>query len=183
MKWTHIVLFAELIIDILFIKFKIEQINQTLATRKFQMPPSYSDYNTQIEAEQQTHNEEIKNNQNQNRQSKYFQENFQSIFTKPKVQTAPQALQQQTIKMRNNSNNQTHINQHFYLKNKLHNLNEQNSKAFFEKTGSSAAQTNRFEDLYDNFAFPTSNKNHRANFTKNSELMENKRRSAHLFNL
>lgn len=89
-------------------------------------------------------------------------------------------------KIRNSNpiNNQVHINQHFYVKNKLYNLNEQNSKHFFEKAH---AQTNRFEDLYDN-PYVTFNGN---NGTKsknelshrNSELIEHKRRSAHLFNL
>lgn len=140
------------------------------------MPPNYSDFN-QIDVEYQN-NEEIKS---QNRHSKHLHENLNSALTKPKAHIA-QPLQQQAIKLRNNNVNQTHINQHFYLKNKLYNLNEHNSKAFFEKSNSTA-QTNRFEDLYDNFSFPASNKNHRANFTKNSELIENKRRSAHLFNL
>lgn len=86
---------------------------------------------------------------------------------------------------------QQHINQHIFIKNKLYNLNEQNSKHFFEKSlmnskdnnsNQNKGSTNRFEDLYDNqfMAFP--NKTAGKSFSKNGESTH-KRRSAHLFNL
>jgi hypothetical protein len=74
------------------------------------------------------------------------------------------------------NNHHHHINQLFYLKNKLYNLNEQNSKQIL-------AHTNRFEDLYDKNYCTSLNNNINSNRPVNSEPENNKRRSAHLFNL
>ncbi len=97
-----------------------------------------------------------------------------------------------TIKLRHNNSssstsNRTHINQHFYIKNKLYNLTDQNSKHFFDKAAH-AKETNRFEDFYDNFfpeAYPPQGNSKKIDFhfLKNGDLVEKKRRTSHLFSL
>jgi len=155
-----------------------------LPTRRLQ-PASYNDYNN----ESVTYSDEHKRSNPANNKSSYNRlyhdrEHQQSVANNLKSPT--------TIKLRHantssSNSNRAHLNQHFYIKNKLYNLTDQNSKHFFEKA-SHSKQTNRFEDFYDNFypvAYPQQgkSKNSEFHFLKNSDLIENKRRSAHLFNL
>jgi hypothetical protein len=164
------------------------------------MPPNYYDYqNEQLEqrdeakqSKHQYHQPQLQHHQLDNQKQHNSQgnrqdyENYQHYekLKSKKLNSPP------PTKLRNSNNNQhvnqTHINQHIFIKNKLYNLNEQNSKHFFEKNinsnSNNSNNSSRFEDLYENqfMAFP--HKSTSKSSSKNSESTH-KRRSAHLFNL